>query len=164
MSRARCEGNTHHREPLEAAILEHLGKYSDPDMVRELLEAQGQESDTRAEEELTRVTARLEELEQGFLNDLDRVDRGIMTEPEYIKRQENRRREQEGLQTRKADLEASVAAQRVMEAQAAAVPVKVQSFLEDFQGMDVRQAKAILQGILQSAHVWSDGRVELTFR
>ena len=51
-----------------------------------------------------------------------------------------------------------------MEAQAAAVPVIVQSFLQDFQGMDVRQAKAILQGIIKAAHVWKDGRIDLEFR
>jgi len=164
MSRDRCEGNSHHREPLEEAILEHLGQYSDPEVVRQLLEAQGQETDTRDEAELGRVTGRLAELEKGFLNDLDRVDRGIMTEPEYIKRQEVRRQEQDGLLSRKVELEASVAAQRDMKAQAAAVPVKVQSFLEDFQGMDVRQAKAILQGIIQTAHVFTDGRIELRFR
>jgi len=87
-----------------------------------------------------------------------------MTEPEYIKRQDNRRREQEGLQSRKVDLETSVAARRGMEAQAASVPVKVGSFLEDFQDMEVRQAKAILQGIIKAAHVWNDGRIELEFR
>ena len=51
-----------------------------------------------------------------------------------------------------------------MEAQAVAVPVKVGSFLEDFQGMDVRQAEAILQGIIQAARVFSDGGIELEFR
>ena len=110
------------------------------------------------------VSKRLSELEQGFLNDLDRVDRGIMTEPEYLKRQEIRRQEQGGLLARKAALEASVAAQRDLAAQAAAVPVKVRSFLEDFQDMDVRQAKAILQGIIKAAHVFNDGRIELEFR
>ena len=62
------------------------------------------------------------------------------------------------------DLEAAVADQRDLEARAAAVPVMVQSFLQDFQGMDVRQAKAILQGIIRAAHVWKDGRIELEFR
>ena len=164
MSKARCEGNSHHREPLEEAILAHLGQYSDPEIVRQLLEAQGQETDHRAAQELATVDKRLGELEQAFLNDLDRVDRGILTESEYVKRQEVRREEQEGLQSRKVDLEVAVATQQDMEAQAATVPVKVASFLEDFQGMDVRQAKAILQGILQAAHVWSDGRIELEFR
>ena len=63
-----------------------------------------------------------------------------------------------------ADLEASVASQRELEAQAAPVPVKVRSFLEDIQGMEVRQAKAILQGIIKAAHVFSDGRIEMEFR
>ena len=164
-SQARCDqARSHRREALEEAVLGHLGQYSDPDMVRELLEAQWQEKDTRDEAELDRVTGRLAELEQAFLNDLDRVDRSVMTESEYLKRQEVRREEQQGLQSRKVDLEASVAAQRDMEAQTKAVPVKVGTFLEDFRGMDVRQAKAILQGILKAAHVWNDGRVELTFR
>ena len=158
------EGRLHRKEALEDAILEHLGQYSDPERVRELLEVQEQDSDTRSEAELTRVNGRLGELEQGFLNDLDRVDRGIMTEPEYLKRQEVRRQDQVGLTSRKAELEAAVAAQRDMEAQAASVPVRVRSFLEDFQGMDVRQAKAILQGIIKAAHVFNDGRIELEFR
>jgi len=128
------------------------------------LEAQELEVDTRAEEELTTVSARLAHLEQAFLNDLDRVDREVMTEAEYLKRQEVRRGEQEGLQARKIELESAIAAQRDMEVQVAAVPIKVQTFLEDFQEMDVREAKAILQGIIKAAHVFSDGRIELEFR
>jgi hypothetical protein len=68
------------------------------------------------------------------------------------------------LQPRKAELEASVAAQKDMETQAAAVPVKVRSFMEDFRDMEVPQAKAILQGIIKAAHVFKDGRIELEFR
>ncbi len=78
------------------------GQYTDPAVVQELLDVQGQEADTRAVTALARVTARLGQLEQGFLNDLDRVDREIMTEAEYLKRQELRRGEQEGLQIRYA--------------------------------------------------------------
>ena len=165
MARALCDqGTPHRREALEEAILDHLGQYSDPDMVRQLLERQVQDSNTSDEAELARVSSRLAVLEQGFLNDLDRVDRGIMTESEYLKRQEARRQEQDGLQARKADLVTSVAVQRDREAQTASVPVKVRSFLEDFQDMDVRQSKAILQGIIKAAHVWNDGRIVLEFR
>ena len=144
--------------------MEHLSQYSDPDAVRELLEAQGQETDNRDEAELTRVNARLGELEQGFLNDLDRVDRDILTEPEFLKRQQVSRREQEGLLPRQVELEASIAAQKDMESQAAAVPVKVRSFMEDFRDMEVPQAKAFLQSIIKAAHVFKDGRIELEFR
>ena len=87
-----------------------------------------------------------------------------MNEAEYLKRQDVRRQEQEGLQASKAELETTVAVQRDMAAQTEAVPVKVRSFLEDFQGMEVRQAKAILQGIIKAAHVFNDGRIELEFR
>jgi len=158
------ESMGHRQKSLEDAILEHLGQYSDPEMVMELLNAQGQETDNRDEAELTRVNTRLAELERGFLNDLDRVDRAVMTETEYIKRQEVRRREQEELQPRKAELEAAVAAQKDIEAQAAAVPVKVRSFMEDFRDMEVPQAKAVLQSIIKAAHVFKDGRIELEFR
>ena len=165
MARELCsEGRNHRREALEDAVLEHLGQYSDPEAVMALLEAQGQETDNRDEAELTRVNARLAELERGFLNDLDRVDREIMTESEYLKRQEVRRQEQEELQPRKAELEASVAALKDMEAQADAVPVKVRSFMEDFRDMEVPQAKAVLQSIIKAAHVFKDGRIELEFR
>jgi|GEM_PF-673904 len=156
--------NRHRAERLEAAVLEYLGQYSDPDKVRELLQAQDTQADSRQEEELARVTARLKELESGMLNDLDRLDRHILNEAEYVKRQEVRRIEQATLEPGKKELEASIAVQRDREVQAKAVPVRVRSFLEDFQGMDVVKAKAILQTILKAAHVWRDGRIELQFR
>ena len=165
MARALCDQAVSHRkEALEEAILSHLAQYSDPEMVRELLEEQGQKSDVNDETELTRVSSRLVELERAFLNDMDRVDRGILTEPEYVVRQEVRREEQEGLRYLKSDLEARVAAQRDLESQTQAIPVKIGSFLENFGDMNVPEAKAILQGILKSAHVFNDGRVELEFR
>ncbi len=162
---ASCvESKAHRQEYLETAVLEYLGQYADPNIARELLEAQEQEVDTRAEGELTTVSARLAQLERAFLNDLDRVDREVMTEAEYVKRQEVRRGEQEELQARKGLLETAVAAQRDMEAQVAAVPVKVGSFLEEFRNMDARQAKAVLQGIISAAHIFADGKIELEFR
>jgi hypothetical protein len=163
-ARDLCVGNTIRKEALETAVLTFLGQYDDPDRVRELLEAQGAEADTRAEEELARATARLSELETGMLNDLDRLDRKIITEHEYTKRAEVRREEQATLTARKGELEASVAAQRDREAQAKAVPVKIGSFLEDFSKMEVVKAKAVMQTILKAAHVWKDGRIEVEFR
>lgn len=40
----------------------------------------------------------------------------------------------------------------------------MRSFLEVFRKMDVRQAKAVLQGIVKAAHVYNDGRIKLVFR
>ena len=81
-----------------------------------------------------------------------------------LRRGHVRREEQGGLRSRKNDLEAMVTARRDMEDQVAAVPVEMQTFLEDFQGMDVRWAKAILQGIIKAAHVFREGCIELEFR
>ena len=61
-------------------------------------------------------------------------------------------------------MEANVTAQRDLEFQTQTIPIKIGSFLEDFHEMDVRHAKAILQGIIQAAHVFSDGRIEMEFR
>ena len=165
MARARCDQAVSHRkEALEEAILGGRGQYSDPEMVRTLLEEQGQKSDLNDETELARVSGRLVELERAFLNDMDRVDRGILNEAEYVVRQGVRREEQAGLQSRKSDLEAKVATRRHLEAQTEAIPVKIGSFLEDFQKMDVRHAKAMLQGIIKAAHVFNDRRIELEVR
>ena len=165
MAAALCEqGRPHRQDALEEAILDHLGQYSDADTVRDLLLVQGQEIDAKDEVALANLRTRLAELERAFLNDLDRVDREVLTESEYMKRQDVRRKEQEGLQSRKESLETAVAAQRDLEAQTEFVPIKVQSFLEDFQEMDVISAKANLQGIIKAAHVFNDGMIEMEFR
>ena len=57
----------------------------------ELLQVQDTLADLRQGQEFNQVTARLKALETAFLADLDRVDRGVMTEPEYLKRHEVRR-------------------------------------------------------------------------
>ena len=71
-----------------------------------------------------------------------------------------RGKEIKDLQDRKAGLESTVAAQRESEV----VSIKVRSFLADFSEMEVRQAKAVLQGIIKTARVYKDGRIELEFR
>ena len=43
-------------------------------------------------------------------------------------------------------------------------PGTITSFLEDFEGLDVRHQKAQLQAILKSAYVVRDDRIELEFR
>ena len=43
-------------------------------------------------------------------------------------------------------------------------PGTVHSFLEDLQHLGRRWAEALLQTILQAAHIWRDGRIELAFR
>ena len=44
------------------------------------------------------------------------------------------------------------------------VPGAIQSFLADFESLDVRHQKAQLQAILKAAYVFRDERIELEFR
>ena len=41
---------------------------------------------------------------------------------------------------------------------------RVRSLLKDFEALDTRRAKALLQTILASAHFYRDGRIGLEFR
>ena len=54
--------------------------------------------------------------------------------------------------------------QRTRVSTAERLPGAIRSFLEDFQGMDVRHQKAQLQAILKAAHVYRDDHIELEFR
>ena len=45
-----------------------------------------------------------------------------------------------------------------------ALPARIRSFLKDFGSLDVQRAKAMLQPILKTVHVYNDGRIELKFR
>ena len=164
-AKALCPYNNGHvAHRIEGAVLDFLGQYSDPAQVRELLASGDRRVEKRQNQELARASNRLQELETGMLNDLDRLDRGIITEAEYTKRAEVRRQEQATLQTRKVELEASIAVQRDREALIQAVPLKVRSFQEDFRGMNVGWQKAQLQLILKAAHIHRDGKIELEFR
>jgi site-specific DNA recombinase len=164
-AKVKCPYNNGHvAHRIEAAVLDFLGQYSDPVKVRELLASGDAKTDKRQEQELGKVVTRLRELELAFLNDLDRVDRHVMNEAEYLRRQEVRRTEQATLEARKVELQAAVEERRDRETQARAVPMKVGSFLEDFQSMDVVRAKATLQTILKATYVWRDGRIEVEFR
>jgi len=44
------------------------------------------------------------------------------------------------------------------------IPIEIKSFLEDFEGLDIRIQKAHLQTILKSAYIHRDRRIEVEFR
>lgn len=164
-ARALCQTrNIHRQEALEQAVLEYLQGLTDPDAVREAFQRQDVQVDSRQEQELARATARLTELGQAFLNDLERVDRGILNESEYMMRQEVRRQEQVALAARKTALETELANARDNEARVRAAPAKIQSFLETFLKADVVKAKGELQLLLKALHVFRDKDVEVEFR
>lgn len=164
-SKALCAVYNGHSTPkLEKAILEYLGQFSDPAKVKEYLSASEGKQVARHEAELGRVAARLKELQTGLLNDLERLDRGTITEGEFTIRSQSRRQETATLEKRKEELQATVTQARRAEAVVRQVPVLIGSFFEDFSNLDVRQQKAQLQTILKAAHVWREGKIELEFR
>ena len=164
-SRARCAYYNGHAAPkLEAAILEHLGQYSDPKKVRELLDASEKREVERREAELRQVERRMAELEADFAKNLELLKREVLNEEEFRKANEARRDERTRLEGRQAELAEWLSEQHQRQEAVESLPARVGSFLEDFQSLDVRRAKALLQTILKAARVYRDDHIELEFR
>ena len=64
----------------------------------------------------------------------------------------------------RAELEELVCKERGRTDLAERLPATIAGFLEAFGGLDIRQQKAHLQGILKAARIYRDGRIELEFR
>ena len=144
--------------------MEHLGAYSDPKKVRELLKASEKQEVRRRAAELKNVERRLAEVEADFAKNLALLKRDVLDEAEFRKANEARRDERARLTGRQTDLVEWLAQQRDRQEAVGTLPKRVQSFLKDVQSLDVRRAKALLQTILSAAHVYRDGRIELEFR
>ncbi len=149
---------------LEPAILEYLGQFVDTERVRELLAVTEKTTQDRSQKELQAVEKRLSEIDSALLKDLDRLDRAIINEAEFTRRNETRRTETVELKTRQTALQAKVETERTKATQIESVPVAIKSFLEDFETMPVSEQKVKLQSILKAAQVFRDGRIELEFR
>jgi len=163
-SREHCAyPNGHSARRLEAAVLEYLGRYSDPDTVRELLAADATDAAGRAAAELRKVERDLAALDEDFQRNLDLLKRGILDEAEFVKANTARRTERAALETKRAELSEQDAAEHARQRTAATLPARVRSFLEDVQAMDVRQAKPLLAAIVKAVHVYRD-TLELEFR
>ena len=145
-------------------MLDYLGHFSDPDMVKEHLAiGQAKESEQK-EAELEGISRALSDLEGQFLQHLDLLKRGVLSEEEFVKANEVARSQSTGLETRMYGLSQWLEEQRNRVSTGERLPGPIQSFLEDFQGMDIRHQKAQLQAILKTAHVYRDDRIELEFR
>lgn len=88
----------------------------------------------------------------------------LFNEGEFRRVNEAGREERSRLEGRREELAAAVADQVSRQEGASALPARIKSFLKDFQSLDVQRAKAMLQPILKSVHVYNDGRIELEFR
>ena len=163
--RALCDTcNGRAAAPLERVVVEYLGQFSDPKLVRERLETVDRKSVARKEAELSAATRRTADLEAAVTRDLDRLDRSFLTEEEFVRQSAMRREETQQLREREAALSEEVHRQRAASDHAERLPVEIRSVVEDFETLDVTRRKAWLQTIFKAAVVWNDGRVELEFR
>jgi len=161
--------NGHSATKLEKAVLDYLGQFSDPEKVRELVEQGQRELESRTslearQKELKTIETRIQQLDDLVLRDIDRLDRGILTEDEFTKISEVRRSELSELREKHAELNQRVQEMANQENLIEKAPVEIRSFFEDFQELDIQQQKARLQQILKAAYIWNDNRIELEFR
>ena len=168
-SKALCPHYNGHSAPkLEQAILEYLGEYSEPDLVKGHLAAAEKKEMARRETELKQVARGLSDLESQFTTHLDYLKRGVLNEEEFVKANEAAREQTAALQEQKAELTRWVEEQGNIISAAERLPRQISTFLEDFQQVDVRRQKAHLQTILKAAYVKRDENrvkiIELEFR
>lgn len=168
-SKALCSHYNGHSAPkLEQAILEYLGQYSEPDLVKGHLAAAEEMEMERRETELNQVERALTDLESQFTKHLDYLKREVLNEEEFVKANEAAREKTAALQERKTELTQWVEEQRDIISAAERLPRQISTFLEDIKQMDVRRQKAHLQTILKAAYVKRDENrvkiIELEFR
>ena len=163
-SRALCDQyNGHSTTKLESAVLEYLGQFSDPEMVKHHIETTDRSELSTRESELKDIESALADLDLQFTQNLGFMRRGVLNEQEFVKANKLAREQVSALQEQKGSLAQWVDEQKQRERTSERVPAMVKTFIEDFQTMDPRVRKSHLQTILKSAHVLRES-IELEFR
>lgn len=164
-ARAACAfHNSHTARKLEPAVLEYLGHFSDPARVRERLQESGRSELKRKQTEHSRLEKRLAALDADFHKNLELLKKGLLNDEEFSKANEQRRDERASTEIRLAELREHLSSAERAQETASALPGRIRSFVESFQGIEPPKAKAVLQTILKAAYVWNDNRIELEFR
>jgi len=144
-------------------VLEYLGQFSDPELVKQHIEAADREEMSTRELELNDVEAGLVELDAQFTQNLGFLRRGVLNEQEFVKANKMARDQMSGLHERRESLAQWVDEQKERSAARDRTPGLIETFLEDFEAMDPRVRKSHLQTILKAAHISRD-TIELEFR
>ena len=164
MGKAFCSHYNGHSVPkLEEAVLEYLGQFSDPELVKEHMAAASKKEFEGKEIELREATRGLEELDRRFQSRLDLLTRGVINESEFQKSNQGIREQREAIEARKEELQAWVDEQKGKVSASEEMPEKIGAFIEQVENLDVRVAKAKLQTILKAIHVTRDS-LEFEFR
>ena len=156
--------NGHASKKLETAVLEYLGQFSDPKRVAELLSESSKSDLVRSKRELKRLEKKLVGLDSDFQKNLEYLKKDLLNEEEFGAANVQRRDERAKTQIRLAELREALAKAEAAKESTSALPDQISSFLKSFESLEVRKAKAILQTILDEAHIWRDGKIELKFR
>ena len=156
--------NGHAQKRLETAVMEYLGEFSDPKRVKELLSESSKTDLARKKRERKKLEKRLAGLESDFHKNLDYLKKNLLNEEEFgvanMKHRDERAKTEIKLVSLRDDIKNAESAKE----SASALPIQIKSFMKSFEQLEVRKAKAILQTILESAHIWRDGKIELKFR
>ena len=164
-AREACEYyNGHASKKLETAVLEYLGQFSDPKRVAELVSESSKSDLARSKRELKRLEKKLVGLDGDFQKNLEYLKKGLLNEEEFGAANVQRRDERTKTQIRLAELREALAKAEAAQESTSALPAQIGSFLESLESLEARKAKAILQTILDEAHIWRDGKIELKFR
>ena len=144
--------------------MEYLGQFSDPKRVAELISESSKSDLARNKRDLKRLEKKLTVLDTDFHKNLEYLKKGLLNEEEFGAANVQRRDERAKTEIRLAELRETLTSAEAAKESASALPDQIGSFLKSFEELEVRKAKAILQTILESAHIWRDGRIELKFR
>lgn len=118
----------------------------------------------RKKRELKKLEKRLVGLESDFHKNLEYLKKNLLNEEEFgaanMKHRDLRAKTEIKLASLRDDIKIAESAKESV----SALPIQIKSFMKSFEQLEVRKAKAILQTILESAHIWRDGKIELKFR
>ena len=144
--------------------MEYLGQFSNPKRVAELLSEESKSDLTRNKRELKRLEKKLVGLDSDFQKNLEYLKKDLLNEEKFGAANVLRRDERTKTEIRLAELRDVIDSATESKNSSTALAKQIGSFMKSFESLDVRKAKAILQTILESAHIWRDGRIELKFR
>lgn len=164
-TRAKCSFyNGHSTRKIEPAFLEYLGQFSDPKKVAELLATSDKKEQARNRKEMKKLGRKLESLDRDFQQNLEILKKGLISDEEFALANKSRRDDRAKTESRLAELRQQIELAEVTTDRATTLPERIDSFVVSFDSLEVRKAKAILQTIVESAHVSTDGTIELKFR
>jgi len=164
-SKAQCSTyNGHSTQKLEEAVLEYLGRFSDPKLVKEHIESASRKELEQKQKEMRSAEKALQALDAQFMKRIELVTHGTISEEEFVRANEPLRSEKAAVEAHRDELQEWLVGESVKASTAEEMPRNIDMFIKDFGKLDVRHQKARLQTILKAVHVHNGDKIELEFR